>query len=122
MPRDYKTSLEDIIEAIGKIDRYATGYTRETLAADDKTLDAVIRNLEIIGEAVKNIPDDIRASYPEVEWKRIAGLRDILIHQYFGIDHDIIWDILQNKLPTLATQIKRILESLDSPPQDTSGH
>ncbi len=121
MPRDYKTSLEDISEAIGKIGRYAAGHTSETLAADDKTLDAVIRNLEIIGEAAKNISDDIRASHPEVEWKKIAGLRDILIHQYFGIDQDIIWDILQNKLPTLATQIKRILESLDSPPQGASG-
>jgi uncharacterized protein with HEPN domain len=109
MPRDYKTYLEDIGEAISKIGRYSTGYTSETLAADEKTLDAVVRNLEIIGEAAKNIPADVRASYPEVEWKRIAGLRDILIHQYFGIDQDIIWDILHNKLPTLATQIKRIL-------------
>ncbi|MGE0132256.1 MAG: DUF86 domain-containing protein [Blastocatellales bacterium] len=121
MLRDYKTCLEDISEAIGKIGRYASGHTRETLAADEKTLDAVIRNLEIIGEAIKNVPDDVRASYPEVEWKRIAGLRDILIHRYFGIDQDIIWDILQNKLPTLAAQIKHILESLDSPPRDISG-
>lgn len=121
MLRDYKTYLEDISEAISKIGRYTAGHTRETLAADEKTLDAVIRNLEVIGEATKNIPDDVRASYPEVEWRRIAGLRDILIHQYFGIDQDIVWDILQNKLPTLATQIKRILESLDPQPQDTSG-
>jgi len=113
MPRDYKTCLEDISDAIGKIGRYTAGHTSETLAADEKTLDAVIRNLEVIGEATKNIPDDVRASYPEVEWRRIAGLRDILIHQYFGIDQDIVWDILQNKLPMLATQIKRILESLD---------
>ena len=110
MPRDYKTSLEDVIEAIGKIGRYAAGHTSETLAADDKTIDAVIRNLEIIGEAAKNISDDIRASHPEVEWKKIAGLRDILVHEYFGIDMDIVWDVLQNKLPPLADHVRRILE------------
>ncbi|MBL8190023.1 MAG: DUF86 domain-containing protein [Acidobacteria bacterium] len=90
MLRDYKTCLDDIGEAIGKIGRYTAGLNIETLANDEKTLDAVIRNLEIIGEAVKNVPDEIRQQYPETEWKKVAGLRDILIHRYFGIDLEII--------------------------------
>ncbi|HEC86588.1 MAG TPA: DUF86 domain-containing protein, partial [Thermoplasmatales archaeon] len=63
--------------------------------------DGVIRNLEIIGEAVKNLPDDIKKDYPEVEWRKIAGLRDILIHAYFGVDLEVIWDIVKNKVPEL---------------------
>lgn len=110
MPRDYKTSLEDIGEAVSKIRKYTAGLSLDDLSSDEKTLDAVIRNLEVIGEAAKNIPNDIRNRYPSVEWKRVGGLRDILIHQYFGIDLDIIWDIVINKLPILSTQIQQILE------------
>ncbi len=69
----------------------------------------MVRNLEVIGEAIKNVPEDVRVRYPDVEWKRIAGLRDILIHEYFGIDTVIIWDIILNKLPFLETQVKQIL-------------
>ena len=63
--------------------------------------DGVFRNLEVIGEAVKNLPDDIKKDYPEVEWRKIAGLRDILIHAYFGVDLEVIWDIVKNKVPEL---------------------
>lgn len=109
MLRDYKTYLDDIGESIGKISRYTNGLTIETLASDEKTLDAVIRNLEIIGEAAKNVPIEIRRQYPEIEWKKVAGLRDILIHRYFGVDLEIIWDLIQTKLPPLALQIRKIL-------------
>lgn len=71
--------------------------------------DAVIRNLEIIGRAVKHLPRDVQKSYPDVEWKKIAGLRDILIHAYFRIDHDIVWDVITNKIPVLKQQILWIL-------------
>ena len=79
------------------------------LAHDTKTLDAVVRNLEIVGEAAKNIPEAIRAQRPQVEWKRIAGLRDILIHEYFGVDTEIVWDIIKNKLPPLEKEVAELL-------------
>ena len=74
--------------------------------------DGVIRNLEIIGEAVKNLPDDIKKDYPEVEWRKIAGLRDILIHAYFGVDLEVIWDIVKNKVPELKEMVRKILSNL----------
>jgi uncharacterized protein with HEPN domain len=110
MPRDYKVHLEDIVEAIRKIRSYTTSLSFQTFSSDVKTFDAVIRNLEIIGEAIKGVPEDVRSRYMDVEWKRIAGLRDILIHEYFGVDVEIIWDIIQNKLPVLERQIKQMLE------------
>lgn len=110
MPRDYRVYLEDILEAIQKIQRYTSNLTLDQLRVDVKTLDAVIRNLEIIGEAIKKIPDEVREKHPEIEWKKMAGLRDILIHEYFGIDVEIIWDIVQNKLFDLRSQLDRIGE------------
>ena len=111
MPRDYEVYLEDIRDAIDKVKRYTKGLSRETFANDDKTVDAVVRNLEIIGEAVKMIPEPVRLTHANIEWKKIAGLRDILAHQYFGVDIEIIWDILQNKLPGLEEEINEILST-----------
>jgi uncharacterized protein with HEPN domain len=110
MPRDYKVFLEDILEAIRKIRDYTDGLSLQAFTADAKTFDAVIRNLEIIGEAVKQIPEDIRSLRPEVEWKRVGRLRDILIHQYFGVDAQIVWDIVQNKLTPLEQAIRALLQ------------
>ncbi|WHZ17591.1 MAG: DUF86 domain-containing protein [Nitrospira sp.] len=109
MPRDYKVYVDDILEAIAKIKRFTAGFDSETFSADEKTFDAVIRNLEVIGEAVKKIPEEFRNQYPAVEWKKIAGVRDMLIHEYFGIDVEIVWDIIQNKLPILESQIAKII-------------
>lgn len=109
MPRDFRIYLEDILGAIGKIKRYTKGLSKQAFAADDKTLDAVTRNLEVIGEAVKQLPADLRAREPGIDWQKVAGLRDILIHQYFGIDADILWDIVLNKLPALEASVTTLL-------------
>ena len=107
MPRDFEVYLEDILQAIAKTRSYVAGETRVSLAQDSMRIDAVIRNLEIIGEAAKMIPESIRIEYPNVEWKKIAGLRDILAHHYFEVDLDIVWDIVQNKLPELERDLRK---------------
>lgn len=109
MPRDSKVYLEDILEATRKITTYTGGLSRAAFLADDKTIDAVVRNLEVIGEAVKQLPDDLRAQHSAVEWKKIAGLRDMLIHEYFGLDAEIVWDIVQNKVPALDREVRVML-------------
>jgi len=107
--RDYNLYLDDIVEAAKRIEKYTKSLTLEELKKDTLILDGVVRNLEIIGEAAKNIPIQIKEKYPEIEWKKIAGLRDILAHGYFGIDVEVVWDIVRNKLPILKTQVNRIL-------------
>jgi uncharacterized protein with HEPN domain len=109
MPRDYKVYLDDILEATARIRAYTVGLSLEELRKDTKTLDAVVRNLEVIGEAAKKVPPEVRRRKPGVEWKKIAGLRDVLIHEYFGIDLDIIWDIVQNKIPLLEHHVQQLL-------------
>jgi uncharacterized protein with HEPN domain len=86
--------------------------TREDFFADSKTFDAVMRNLQIIGDAAKKIPTDIRRQYKTVEWKKLAGLRDIVIHDYFGINEDIIWDVITSRMPLLALEVGNILAEI----------
>ena len=85
--------------------------TFEQFLSDDRTFDAIMHNLQIIGEAAKNVPQDIRVRYPEVEWRKIAGLRDVLAHAYFSLENEILWDIVQNKIPPLLEQVQHILET-----------
>ncbi len=113
MSRDIKVYIRDILHAIEKIETYTSNFKKESLYQDEKTLDAVVRNLEIIGEASKKIPDVMKSRYTEIEWKKIMGLRDILIHEYFGIDYEIIWDIVKHKLPEFKSQIQQILTSIN---------
>lgn len=79
---------------------------------DHKTYDAVMRNLQIIGEAIKHLPAEVRTEYKNVDWKKAAGLRDIVVHEYFGINIDIIWDVITNKIPELEKEVKKILKEM----------
>lgn len=109
MSRDYRLYLDDIQSSAAKILQYTQGVSYDSFVNDTKTFDAVVLNLQIIGEAVKNIPDSVKAKYPQVDWRRIAGLRDVIAHGYFGLNEDLLWDIVQNRVPQLAEQIQEIL-------------
>ena len=108
--RDIQVYVEDIIEAINNIEKYTRGLTYETFAKDKKTVDAVIRNFEIIGEATKYIPGKIRKEYPQVPWKDMAGMRDKLIHGYFGIKLDVIWKTIKERLPAVKFLMEEALK------------
>ena len=109
--RDWKLFVEDILECIGKIEKYIERMKFEDFENDDKTTDAVVRNLEIIGEASKNIPDIVKTRYQNVYWKGIIGLRNRIIHEYFGVDVKIVWHIIKEELPTLRKQIDEVLKN-----------
>ena len=111
MPRDYKVYLEDILQAITKIREYTAGLSPAAFQGDAKTLDAVVRNLEVVGEAAKAVPENVRLQHPEVEGTKLVGLRNVLIHQYFGVDAELICDIVQNKLPAFEAQIRAIMST-----------
>lgn len=111
MQRQPKAFFDDILEAIRKIEKYSKNLSLDKLKKDEMIQDAIIRNLEIIGEAVKNIPVAVKDENPEIEWKKISGLRDILIHTYFGIDLEIIWGIIAEKLPPLKKKVLKLIES-----------
>lgn len=107
--RGTTASLKDILEAIDRIQRYVARLTEAQFLANTEKQDAVLRNLEVIGEAVRNIPADVRRRHKEVEWTLIAGMRDKLIHQYFGVNWEIVWNVVQDKLPSLKANVHRIL-------------
>lgn len=109
--RDYILFLEDIHDAVNKIERYIGNLSLEDFSADSMAIDAVIRNFEVIGEATKNIPKRIRDKYPYVEWKEAVGFRNVLIHDYFGIDTEAVWDTIKNNIPTFKMHIEDVLRS-----------
>ena len=108
-----RDSLEDILEASRRARRYTAGMDYAQFVRDSKTQDAVIRNLEIIGEATKRLSDDLRADHEMVPWKNMAGLRDRLIHDYFGVNLDIVWQIASDELPAVQESIRGIIAKMD---------
>lgn len=107
-PREF---LRHILAESEYLTRTMAGVTRESFDRDETLQRAVVRSLEIIGEASKRIPDDLRTQAPDVEWRRMSGMRDRLVHDYFGVDLDLVWDVLQHKIPALRDQIARLVAS-----------
>lgn len=112
--RDWKLRVNDILICIEKIQSYTTGMTYEQFRQDDRTIDAVIRNLEIIGETAGYIPEVIQEKYPELAWLEMRGMRNIMIHEYFGVSLPIIWRTITHDLSPLAEGMKRLLNEAGS--------
>ncbi len=107
--RNWKFRIEDIISSLDLISEYTTGVDYNTWLTDSKTIDAVIRNIEIIGEAASHIPIEIQERYSDIPWSQMKGMRNILIHEYFGVDTEILWQTVQEDLPLLKGKIRQLL-------------
>lgn len=107
--REAKLLLADILESIDKIEDYLSGFDFESFVNDSRTIDAVVRNLEIIGEAAIQLPDDWKAQNTQIEWYKLAGIRNRIVHAYFGIDLKIIWEIVSKDITKLGTDIKDLI-------------
>lgn len=108
--RDFILFIEDIIDSVEKIERYVKGLSYEEFKNNDMVIDAVIRNFEIIGEATANIPEDVQEKYSEVEWREAKGFRNVLIHAYFGIDVEAVWDTIEKDIPGFKKHVVEVLE------------
>ncbi len=108
--RDPVIALLDMSEAIQTIGEYLQGLSYQEYIADNRTKDAIVRNLEVLGEAATHIPDDVKERYRNIPWKNVIGLRNVVIHRYFGIDYATIWFIIKEQLPVLKNQIETIMK------------
>jgi uncharacterized protein with HEPN domain len=106
--RNLKLYLDDIRAAIKKIERYTKELSAKDFASDEKTIDAVIRNLGVIGEAANNIPSGVRSKMPDIPWRKIIAMRNKVIHEYFGVDWEILWQTIEEDLPELKKQIRKL--------------
>jgi len=114
MKRDHRLFLKDIVTACEDIQDFIKGMQFSEFLHDKKTTSAVVRQFEIIGEAAKHFPEKRRETYPDIPWKDIAGMRDRLIHAYFGIDYQLVWDTIETKVPALKASIEQILREMDA--------
>jgi uncharacterized protein with HEPN domain len=106
--RNHRILVEDVLLAIEKIGRFTAGMDQQTFLSDEKTIDAVARNLEIIGEAVRQLPDDFKNANPDIPWSQIGGMRNRIVHE-FGLDLEIIWQVIQHDLPALEARIRPLV-------------
>ena len=113
MKRDVIVYVEDILECIAKIEEYTEDITESGFYENTQAQDAVLRRLEIIGEAVKHVPQDIRDKYPEIPWKKVAGMRDVLIHAYFGVNVKRVWEVVRKDISDLKNNITKVKEDLE---------
>ena len=110
--REILLLLEDMMDAAQKILSYTSGMNFDDFTNDDKTIDAVVRNFEIIGEAANRVPDNFKSDHPEIEWRRMKGLRNRIIHEYFGINYETVWKIKEENIPELVELIQRAMDNL----------
>ena len=112
MSRDISLYIKDILQNMSDAEEFIQGFSYDQFASDKKTLNAVMRSMEVIGEAAKKVPDEIRAKYPSVPWKEMAGMRDKLIHIYFGVDREAVWLVVKDRIPIIKPLIEQILRDL----------
>ena len=110
-PRNWKMRVEDILDAIARTQEYTRSMTFEAFCQDHKTIDAVIRNLTVIGEAAANIPDDVADWHPEIPWRQMRDFRNVVVHIYFGVDLKVVWDTLQTDLPPLIETLRSLSDN-----------
>lgn len=104
--RDPDLLVQDMLDSLRKIEFYTAGMDHSAFLGDAKTIDAVVRNLEVLGEAARQVPDDFASRHPDVPWRKVAGLRNRIVHDYFGLDLEIIWQIVRHDLPPLKARLE----------------
>jgi len=116
MSRNITLYVKDILQNMQDAEEFIRDMSYEQFAGDKKTLNAVLRSIEVIGEAAKNVPDEVRDKYPDIPWKEMAGMRDKVIHFYFGVDKEVVWSVVKDRIPAIRPPIEKMLREIETPP------